>query len=164
MGDPGDALALSGQLCFAVYAAAHAFNRLYRPLLDPLGLTYPQYLVMLALWAEDGRTVSSIGKAIGLDSGTLTPLLKRLEASGLVTRARSRSDERQVVVTLTEAGRTLKTRAAGIPAAIACAMGGDRDRIASLRRELEGLRRTLLAAVEETTAAFPADTPGRAEG
>ena len=97
-------LSLDQQLCFAVYAAAHAFNRFYKPLLVPLGLTYPQYLVLLVLWEADGQTVSGIGERLMLDSGTLTPLLKRLEAAGFVTRARSAHDERQVLVRLTDAG------------------------------------------------------------
>src|SRR3954463_16375045 len=92
----GHPLQLDNQLCFAVYAAAHAFNATYKPLLEPLGLTYPQYLAMLVLWEEDGVTVSAIGSRLGLDSGTLTPLLKRLEAAGLVSRLRDAADERQV--------------------------------------------------------------------
>src|ERR1051325_7206567 len=92
-GSAGDVLRLDNQLCFAVYAAAHAFNATYKPLLEPLGLTYPQYLVMLVLWQEDGVTVSGIGARLGLDSGTLTPLLKRLETAGLVTRLRDAADE-----------------------------------------------------------------------
>src|SRR3954462_14447282 len=92
----GDALRLDNQLCFAVYGAAHAFTRTYKPLLEPLGLTYPQYLVMIALWQKDGQTVRTLGDRLGLDSGTLSPLLKRLEQSGLVNRQRDREDERQV--------------------------------------------------------------------
>src|ERR1700747_3065925 len=96
-------LMLSNQLCFAVYSTAHAFNRVYKPLLDSLGLTYPQYLVMLTLWERDRVTVTAIGEQLFLDSGTLTPLLKRLEAAGLLRRSRDRADERQVLVTLTPA-------------------------------------------------------------
>src|SRR4030095_8240519 len=94
-------LRLDNQICFAVYSTAHAFNRFYKPLLDKLGLTYPQYLVMLVLWEEDGLPVKEIGERLFLDSGTLTPLLKRLEAAGLVKRTRSKEDERQVIVALT---------------------------------------------------------------
>src|SRR5215467_14258900 len=94
-------LLLGNQLCFAVYSTAHAFNRVYKPLLDRLGLTYPQYLVMLALWERDGVPVKEIGERLFLDSGTLTPLLKRLETAELVTRTRSAEDERQVIVALT---------------------------------------------------------------
>src|SRR5581483_2599303 len=94
--NPDAELSLDRQLCFAVYAAAQAFNATYKRLLAPLGVTYPQYLVMLVLWERDGLTVTAIGDRLGLDSGTLTPLLKRLEAAGLVTRLRDSSDERQL--------------------------------------------------------------------
>src|ERR1700742_2513673 len=97
-------LRLDNQICFAVYSAAHAFNRVYKPLLDRLGLSYPQYLVMLVLWERDRVPVKEIGERLYLDSGTLTPLLKRLEVAGLVTRARSTEDERQVLIDLTAQG------------------------------------------------------------
>ncbi len=131
------------QLCFAVYAAGQAFTRLYRPLLAPLGLTYPQYLVMLVLWEADGIGVTAIGQRLGLDSGTLTPLLKRLEASGLVERRRSAEDERKVVVTLTVSGRTLEAKAKTIPEAVACASGRDLKGVAALRDEIKALTRAL---------------------
>src|SRR5437764_419499 len=99
--DDIDGVKLSAQLCFATYAAAHAFTRLYKPLLEPLKLTYPQYLVMLVLWESDDVTVKEIGQRLFLDSGTLTPLLKRLEAAGIVRRIRDRNDERQVRISLT---------------------------------------------------------------
>ena len=98
-------LRLDNQICFAVYSAAHAFNRVYKPLLDRLGLTYPQYLVMLSLWERDGVPLKDIGERLFLDSGTLTPLLKRLETAGLVKRTRSTEDERQVLIALTPQGR-----------------------------------------------------------
>src|SRR6476660_7585041 len=101
----GEALALGQQLCFAVYSVAHAFNRTYKPLLDRFGLTYPQYLVLLALWQKDSMTVKGIGEELRLDSGTLSPLLKRLETSGFVSRTRDKSDERQVIIALTPKGR-----------------------------------------------------------
>src|SRR5881392_4037683 len=101
-------LLLSNQICFAVYSTAHAFNRVYKPLLDRLGLTYPQYLVMLVLWERDDVAVRDIGAKLFLDSGTLTPLPKRLEAAHLVTRTRSREDERQVLIALTPQGQALK--------------------------------------------------------
>src|SRR5580700_5052823 len=107
------ALRLDNQICFAVYSTAHAFNRVYKPLLDRLGLTYPQYLVMLALWERDGVPVKDIGERLFLDSGTLTPLLKRLEAAHLIKRTRSREDERQVLVALTSQGQALKEKARG---------------------------------------------------
>src|SRR5215217_6124353 len=111
-------LLLGNQLCFAVYSTAHAFNRFYKPLLDRLGLTYPQYLAMLVLWEQDGLSVSELGERLYLDSGTLTPLLKRLEAAGLIARIRAVEDERRVHITLTAAGRKLKSRAQKIPGCI----------------------------------------------
>ena len=137
---------LDNQICFAIYSAAHAFNRVYKPLLDRLGLTYPQYLVMLVLWERDGLTVKEIGERLFLDSGTLTPLLKRLEAAGRVRRTRDSEDERQVRITLTEAGRTLKQQAAGVPPQLFCAMGMDLPGLIGLKDELAQLRATLDAA------------------
>ena len=104
-------LRLDNQICFAVYSAAHAFNRVYKPLLDRLGLTYPQYLVMLVLWESDGVPVKDIGERLYLDSGTLTPLLKRLEQAGFLRRARSKDDERVVLISLTAQGHALKDKA-----------------------------------------------------
>ena len=141
----GDVLKLDNQLCFAVYAAAHAFNATYKPLLEPLGLTYPQYLVMLVLWQEDGVTVSSIGGRLGLDSGTLTPLLKRLETAGLLTRLRDAADERQVRITLTATGRALKQKAKAIPQELFCALGLPLGEIGALRGRLETLAANLRA-------------------
>src|SRR6201995_1466873 len=100
----GQPLKLDNQICFAIYSAAHAFNRVYKPLLDRLGLTYPQYLVMLVLWERDGVPVKDIGERLFLDSGTLTPLLKRLEAAELIKRTRSTEDERQLMIALTAKG------------------------------------------------------------
>ena len=108
-------LRLDNQICFAVYSAAHAFNRVYKPLLDRLGLTYPQYLVMLVLWERDGVPLKDIGERLFLDSGTLTPLLKRLEAAQLVKRTRSTEDERQVLIALTPQGQALKEKARAVP-------------------------------------------------
>jgi DNA-binding transcriptional ArsR family regulator len=101
---PDQALLLDNQLCFALYSASLAMTKLYKPLLDELGLTYPQYLAMLVLWERDGLMVSELGERLSLDSGTLTPLLKRLEAAGLVARIRDVQDERRVHITLTPAG------------------------------------------------------------
>jgi DNA-binding MarR family transcriptional regulator len=140
-----DALKLDNQLCFAVYAASHALNATYKPLLEPLGLTYPQYLVMLALWQEDGVTVSGLGDRLGLDSGTLTPLLKRLEAADVVSRLRDTADERQVRITLTAAGRALKQRAKGIPRQLLCASGLSLKDLGALRGRLESLTANLRA-------------------
>ena len=146
----GDVLKLDNQLCFAVYAAAHAFNATYKPLLEPLGLTYPQYLVMLVLWQEDGVTVSAIGSRLGLDSGTLTPLLKRLEAAGLLSRLRDAADERQVRITLTAPGRALKAKAKGIPKELLCASGLALEDIVALRGKLESLAANLRAFETES--------------
>src|ERR1041384_1335885 len=101
-------LRLDNQICFAVYSAAHAFNRVYKPLLDKLGLTYPQYLVMLVLWERDGVPLKDIGERLFLDSGTLTPLLKRLESAELIKRTRNAKDERQGLIALTSKGETLR--------------------------------------------------------
>jgi DNA-binding MarR family transcriptional regulator len=143
-------LRLDNQLCFAVYAAAQAFNATYRPLLEPLGLTYPQYLVMLVLWQEDGVTVSGVGKRLGLDSGTLTPLLKRLETAGLLARLRDAADERRVRITLTAAGRALKQKAKGIPQELFCASGLALGDALALRSKLDSLAASLRAAAEDS--------------
>src|SRR6476620_9744519 len=116
--DPEQALLLDNQLCFSLYSTSLAMTKLYKPLLDELGLTYPQYLTLLVLWERDGLTVSELGQRLFLDSGTLTPLLKRLEAAGLIARIRAVDDERRVHVTLTAAGRKLKARARSIPGCI----------------------------------------------
>lgn len=118
-----DELALRRQVCFALYAASRAMTNLYRPLLDELGLTYPQYLVMLALWERDGRSVSDLGADLQLDSGTLSPLLKRLAAAGLVSRTRDRRDERSVQIALTHAGAALRAKAVPVPAKVARSTG-----------------------------------------
>lgn len=115
-------------------------NKVYRALLTPLRLTYPQYLVMLVLWERDGLTVSEIGEHLFLDSATLTPLLKRLEVAGMLDRARSTQDERQVIVTLTRAGRAVKKQAAGIPRNVFCATGCEVGTVMSLKQQLTGLR------------------------
>ncbi|MCW5704793.1 MAG: MarR family winged helix-turn-helix transcriptional regulator [Bradyrhizobium sp.] len=140
---------LANQLCFAVYSAAHAFNRFYKPMLDRLGLTYPQYLVMLVLWEQDGVPVKEIGARLFLDSGTLTPLLKRLEAADLVRRTRSSEDERQVIVTLTSQGEGLKEKARGLPLSILAASQCSVGELVTLRKEVESLRDRLNAAIEE---------------
>jgi DNA-binding MarR family transcriptional regulator len=130
-------------LCFAIYGAGHALNRAYKPLLDPLGLTYPQYLVMVALWEKDDRTVGQLGETVSLESSTLTPLLKRLEAAGLISRRRDAADERQVRIGLTTAGRRLRGRAAGVPGCIQAATGlGDLE-LRRLRAAIGALRESL---------------------
>lgn len=143
--DPDQALLLDNQLCFALYSASLAMTKLYKPLLDELGLTYPQYLVMLALWEHDGVMVSELGQRLHLDSGTLTPLLKRLEATGLVSRLRDAADERRVLVHLTAAGRRLKARAAKVPACILAASQCSIPELVQLTRQVQGLRARLAA-------------------
>lgn len=139
-------LALDHQLCFALYAASLAMTKTYKPLLEPLGLTYPQYLVMLVLWEGDGLTVSQLGERLTLDSGTLTPLLKRLEALELIQRLRDTADERRVLLQLTAAGRRLKARAVAVPQAIACATACDLAQVTALSQQLHQLRASLTAA------------------
>ena len=135
-----DMLKLDNQLCFAVYSTSLAMTRLYKPLLDELGLTYPQYLAMLVLWEKDGLMVSEIGERLSLDSGTLTPLLKRLETAGLVARVRDVQDERRVHITLTAAGRKLKTRAAHVPECLMAAAQCSVPELISLTQQIQALR------------------------
>ena len=134
---------LRKQLCFAIYSTSHAFTRAYRILLEPLGLTYPQYLVMLVLWERDGVRVKQIGGELFLDSGTLTPLLKRLEGLGLVRRMRDTSDERQVTIMLTPAGQVLKQKAAAIPRDLECMTGLDSKAMGALIEQIDKLRSSL---------------------
>jgi DNA-binding MarR family transcriptional regulator len=138
-----DWLLLDRQLCFALYSSSLAMTKLYKPLLSELGLTYPQYLVMLVLWETEMLTVSELGARLALDSGTLTPLLKRLEAARLVTRTRDAADERRVLVCLTDIGRTLRQRAARIPEQMLCAMQCPTEEIQALTQRLHALRSTL---------------------
>ena len=145
---PDSMLALDNQLCFALYSASLAMTKTYKPLLDKIGLTYPQYLVMLVLWQEEDLLVKSIGEKLFLDSGTLTPLLKRLEASGLILRTRDLQDERQVRITLTKEGRSLKRRAQDIPAQVLCASGQPVDALVSLRSQLALIRDDLVRSNE----------------
>ena len=136
----GDAqLRLDQQLCFPLYAAANAIGRAYRPLLQPLGLTYPQYLVMLALWESAPLSVGEVGERLLLDSGTLTPLLKRLESAGLVKRRRDPDDERRVIVDLSVAGRRLKAKARAVPEALACRVLVAPLDVIRLRQDLRAL-------------------------
>jgi DNA-binding MarR family transcriptional regulator len=140
---------LGNQLCFAVYSTAHAFNRVYKPLLDRLGLTYPQYLVMLVLWERDDVPVKDIGERLFLDSGTLTPLLKRLEAAGLIKRTRSKDDERQVLIVLTSKGQALRDKAKSLPQAILAASACSIGELSALKNELIALRDRLLGMTGE---------------
>jgi DNA-binding MarR family transcriptional regulator len=138
-----DELNLGDFVCFAIYSANHALNRVYKALLDPLGLTYSQYLVMVVLWQRDGQTVGQIGEKLFLESNTLTPLLKRLEAAGYVSRVRDNADERQVRVMLTPAGEDLREKARSVPACILAASGQTSDQLGRLTAELAALRDVL---------------------
>ncbi len=142
-------LRLDKQLCFALYGAAHAFTRAYKPLLSPLGLTYPQYVVMMALWEEDDLSVKTLGEKVGLDSGTLSPLLKRLEQINYVLRRRDAADERVVFITLTAEGRALKARALEVFSAIGNQTGCDIGEIESLRDSLKRLKGQLEAIPQD---------------
>jgi DNA-binding MarR family transcriptional regulator len=140
---PQSDLKLDDFLCFAVYSASHAFNRLYKPLLDELGLTYPQYLVMVTLWERDDRTVGEIGDRLFLESNTLTPLLKRMEAAGLVSRSRDPADERQVRLRLTDEGRALLDKARQVPPCVLEATGLTPEGARRLTDEIGALRTAL---------------------
>jgi len=139
-------LLLDRQLCFALYSTSLAMTKIYKPMLSELGLTYPQYLVMLVLWESNRLTITELGARLTLDSGTLTPLLKRLESAGWVKRERDAEDERRVLVNLTDAGRRLRASAAGIPEKLLCATQCSIDEIQSLTSRLHALRSTLESA------------------
>jgi DNA-binding MarR family transcriptional regulator len=133
---PSPSVALDDQLCFALYAASRAVTARYRPMLDQLGITYPQYLVLMLLWEEDGQTVGQLGSRLALDSGTLSPLLKRLTTAGLVTRHRRTDDERSVSVRLTDAGRALHDPALAVNTAMIDALDLDDEQFSELRNQL----------------------------
>ena len=141
---PQAALKLDNFLCFAVYSANHAFNRVYKPLLDRLKLTYPQYLAMAVLWEHDDQTVGDLGEKLFLESSTLTPMLKRLEALKYISRTRDRDDERQVRVQLTKTGLALRDKAEAIPACIIEATGLNPEGAARLKEEITKLRTSLV--------------------
>lgn len=143
MSDPADALRLDLFLCFSLYSATHAMQRVYAPMLADLGITYPQYLALVALWQQDDQTVGALGEHLMLESSTLTPMLKRLEAAGLVSRARDLNDERQVRVRLTEAGWALHARAAAIPGCVLEAVGLSPKELIPLKQQLDALRERL---------------------
>ena len=148
-----DPLALEQQVCFALAVAARNVIAVYRPLLEPMGLTHPQYLVMLALWQHEPLSVRELGRLLQLDPGTLSPLLKRLEASGLVRRERSQHDERVLAVTLTPAGRRLRKRAEKIPPAVVDMLGME-------VAELKSLHTTLTAVIDVAQQALDRDGKG----
>jgi len=138
-------LQLDNQLCFALYSTSLAMTKLYKPMLEEMGLTYPQYLAMLVLWEQDGLTVSELGERLYLDSGTLTPLLKRMETAGLLSRIRAVQDERRVHITLTAAGRKLKAKAAKIPGCIMSATQCSIPELVSLTQQVQSFRKRLTA-------------------
>ena len=147
-----DWLQLDRQLCFALYASSLAMTKLYKPLLAPLGLTYPQYLVMLVLWEQDEQSVSALGERLSLDSGTLTPLLKRMEQSELLSRHRDAHDERRVLLRLSPQGQALKAQAAEIPHRLACASACSLQELEQLTHRLHALRSQLLQAEQAPAA------------
>lgn len=147
-GSANGTLKLETFLCFAVYSANHAFNRVYKPMLDRLGLTYPQYVAMVVLWAGDGITVGQLGERVLLETNTLTPLLKRMEAAGLVRRVRDSLDERQVRIFLTDHGRTLQVQAEKLPIEMGLCLERDREEMAALTDELVAVRDKLLARIK----------------
>lgn len=134
------AFKLDNQLCFSLYSASLAMTKLYKPLLDALALTYPQYLVLLVLWEQDGLTVSAVGERLSLDSGTLTPLLKRMEGAGWLARQRSSEDERRVHLCLTPAGVALQTQAAHIPGCVLAQSGLSLPDLMALNQHIKHLR------------------------
>ena len=137
-------LKLDQLVCFSLYSTSLAMNKVYRKLLKQLGLTYPQYLVMLVLWEQDEMRVSDIGSRLFLDSATLTPLLKRLEAMELITRTRAASDERQVIIALTAAGKSLKRKAAAVPEGVLCASQCSIKELGEIKARLDALRESLM--------------------
>ncbi len=152
-GPAQDWLLLDQQLCFALYSTSLAMTKLYKPLLAPLGLTYPQYLALLVLWERDGLTVSELGERLFLDSGTLTPLLKRMEAAGWLQRERAAVDERRVIVSLTAEGRALRQKAKRVPIQLAQATHCDVSELTSLTQRLQQLRSHLLGADDDARPA-----------
>jgi DNA-binding MarR family transcriptional regulator len=136
-------LALDLQLCFSLYSAANLMTRMYRPLLQPLGLTYPQYLAMLVLWERSPQNVGEVGQRLGLDSGTLTPLFKRLEEAGLVRRTRDPADERRVIISLTPAGVALREKALAVPGAVFCRLPGTLEELTALKASVDRVAETL---------------------
>jgi DNA-binding MarR family transcriptional regulator len=143
---------LDAQLCYAIYSAGIAIQRLYKPFLDGLGLTYPQYLVLNVLWREDGQTVGAIAEKLALEPSTLTPLLKRLETAGLLHRTRNPDNERQVVVALTREGKTLEDRAGCLGDALLAASGRTPEDLARLNRDIRNLRDRLYDRIGEWNA------------
>ncbi|WP_165190839.1 MarR family winged helix-turn-helix transcriptional regulator [Caulobacter soli] len=140
MPNPGRTLTLDDQLCFSLYGASLAINRAYKPLLDALEITYPQYLVLSALWEVDGQSVGAIAERLGLDSSNVTPLIKRMEAAGLLSRERNPADERQVVVSLTDQGRDMQARSACLGQTLFASAGLGVDKLVQLNKDVQTFR------------------------
>lgn len=144
---------LDEQLCFSLYGASMAINRAYKPLLDALEITYPQYLVLSVLWETDGVSIGAIGERLGLDSSNVTPLVKRMEGAGLLSRLRNPADERQVVVSLTEAGRDMRARSACLGQTLFTAAGLGVDRLVQLNKDVQAFRDSVARFVSDQSAA-----------
>ena len=158
--DPDTMQRLDRQLCFALYSTSLAMTKLYKPLLAPLGLTYPQYLVLLVLWETDAIAVNELGARLFLDSGTLTPLLKRMQTAGWIERERDAADERRVIVTLTPSGRALRRKAAHVPVELAAATGCGVAELVALTTQLQTLRARMVAHGDSANAeSFDTTTP-----
>ncbi|MFZ6844412.1 MarR family winged helix-turn-helix transcriptional regulator [Undibacterium sp. RuTC16W] len=138
---------IGDQLCFALYSTSLAMSKLYRKLLKKMGITYSQYLVLMVLWEQDQQTVNDIGQKLVLDSATLTPLLKRMEAQELITRVRAASDERQVIISLTKAGNDLRKAAADLPVSVLCATECSTDEVKNLKDQILALRASIMKTV-----------------
>lgn len=152
MSASGRTVTLDEQLCFSLYSASMAINRAYKPLLDALAITYPQYLVLSALWEGDGQTIGAIADRLGLDSSNVTPLVKRMESNGLLTRLRNLRDERQVLVHLTEAGRDMQARSACLGQTLFTSAGMTVDRLVALNNEVQAFRTSVARYVDESAA------------
>ena len=148
MAEP-EPIPLDSQLCFSLYATTIAINRTYKPMLDELGITYPQYLVLSALWEEDGQTIGAIATRLNLEPSTITPLVKRLELAGFLGRQRNPDDERQVQVTLTPKGRDLRAKTACLTETLLRKSGLTVDQIIALNQQVQALRDALTGAIEE---------------
>lgn len=144
-------ITLDDQLCFSLYGASMAINRAYKPLLDDLEITYPQYLVLSTLWEVDGQTVGAVADRLGLDSSNVTPLVKRMEAGGLLTRVRNPADERQVIIHLTDAGRDMQARSTCLGQTLFAAAGLGVDRLVQLNKDVQAFR--------DSVARFVSDRP-----
>ena len=155
MGSQNRVMTLDEQLCFSLYGASMAIGRAYKPLLDALDITYPQYLVLSALWEADGQTIGSIADRLGLDPSNVTPLVKRMEGANLLSRRRNPDDERQVVVTLTDAGRGMQTRSACLGETLFAAAGMSVEQLVRLNKDVQTFRDTVTRFIGTGSAPRP---------